>query len=47
MPKNLDATDGLAVALCHFYQKDPMVSKSEYKDWNDYLRKNPDRIKEK
>jgi crossover junction endodeoxyribonuclease RuvC len=45
MPKNLDATDGLAVALCHFYQKNSIVSKREYKDWNDYLRKNPDRIK--
>ncbi len=45
MPKNLDATDGLAVALCHFYQKNSLVSKKEYKDWKDYLRKNPDRIK--
>lgn len=45
MPKNLDATDGLAVALCHYYQKKSMVSKKAYKDWNDYLRKNPDRIK--
>ena len=45
MPKNLDATDGLAVALCHFYQKNSLVSKKEFKDWNDYIRKNPDRIK--
>lgn len=45
LPENLDATDGLAVAMCHFYQKKPSVTKKEYKNWNDYIRKNPERIK--
>ncbi|MBN2213194.1 MAG: crossover junction endodeoxyribonuclease RuvC [Bacteroidales bacterium] len=45
LPGNLDATDGLAVAMCHFYQKNSMVSGGEYKSWSDYLRKNPERLK--
>lgn len=45
MPGNLDATDGLAVAMCHFYQKKSVAAKGEYKNWNDYLRKNPHRLK--
>jgi crossover junction endodeoxyribonuclease RuvC len=45
IPKNLDATDGLAVALCHFYQKDLPDGSNSYKSWNDFIRKNPGRIK--
>lgn len=44
MPKHLDATDGLAVALCHFYQSNVITAPSSYKNWEDFLRKNPDRI---
>lgn len=45
MPKNLDATDGLAAAVCHFYQRAVNTQKSGNKSWEDFLRKNPDRIK--
>ncbi len=45
LPNNLDSTDGLAVALCHFYQKGRINTKGEFKDWRDFIRKNPDRIK--
>ncbi len=45
IPKNLDATDGLAVALCHFYQKNLSDGSNGYKSWNDFIRKNPGRIK--
>ncbi len=45
IPKNLDATDGLAVALCHFYQKNLSDRSNGYKSWNDFIRKNPGRIK--
>ncbi|NLA24348.1 MAG: crossover junction endodeoxyribonuclease RuvC [Bacteroidales bacterium] len=44
MPKHLDATDGLAVALCHHYQAQAINTKSSYKNWEDYLRKNPDKV---
>lgn len=44
MPKNLDATDGLAVAMCHFYQKNTLKTKGSFKNWNDYIRTNPDRV---
>lgn len=46
IPKNLDATDGLAVALCHFYQKDLSDDSNNYKSWNEFIRKNPGRIKQ-
>jgi len=41
-PKLLDATDALAVALCHFYQKDKKTSAN--KKWSSFVRENPDRI---
>lgn len=41
----LDATDGLAAALCHFYQTNtPLVDKS-FNSWKDFINKNPARIK--
>lgn len=46
IPKNLDATDGLAVALCHFYQKEVLAKiPGGSKNWEDFIRKNPGRIK--
>ena len=43
IPKNLDATDGLAVALCHFYQRNPGNKTKNYSGWEDYIKKNPER----
>jgi crossover junction endodeoxyribonuclease RuvC len=43
----LDATDGLAVALCHFYQSDVPQSEKSYNSWKDFMNKNPKRIKTK
>jgi crossover junction endodeoxyribonuclease RuvC len=40
----LDATDGLAAALCHFYQSDKPASTKSYSSWKDYTGKNPDRV---
>jgi crossover junction endodeoxyribonuclease RuvC len=45
MPKNLDATDGLAAAVCHFYQNGIDLSKPGNKSWEECIRKNPGRIK--
>lgn len=44
-PKYLDATDGLAVAMCHFYQGSPTASAKSYGSWDKFLKDNPDRIK--
>ena len=41
----LDATDGLAAALCHFYQTNTIVKGKSYKNWNDFINKNPKRVK--
>jgi crossover junction endodeoxyribonuclease RuvC len=43
MPKLLDASDALAVAVCHHYQKGMVKSKS--KSWEGFLKDNPDRLK--
>jgi crossover junction endodeoxyribonuclease RuvC len=40
----LDATDGLAAALCHFYQSSHPENKSDYKSWKDFMRKNPGKV---
>lgn len=41
----LDATDGLAAALCHFYQSNKPARAKPYSNWKDFIGKNPDRIK--
>lgn len=41
----LDATDGLAAALCHFYQTNTPVQDKSYSTWKDFINKNPKRIK--
>lgn len=45
MPKHLDATDGLAAALCHFYQIPVGENKNAAKSWKEFLSKNPERLK--
>ncbi len=39
-----DATDGVAVALCHHYQSSHPVSMTAMKSWSDFIRKNPGRV---
>lgn len=41
----LDATDGLAAALCHFYQTNNPVADRAYNSWKDFMNKNPRRVK--
>ncbi len=43
--KYLDATDALAVAVCHHFQSKPGMqsSKKTYKNWGAFLIDNPDR----
>ena len=45
MPKNLDATDGLAAAMCHFFQSNRPAVQGGFKSWNEFIGKNPGRVK--
>lgn len=45
IPKDLDATDGLAAAMCHFYQRKPKSDGKNYNSWKDFINKNPNRLK--
>lgn len=45
IPKKLDATDGLAAALCHFFQNQNIQKTSSYNSWSDFINKNPGRTK--
>ncbi|MEX2597999.1 MAG: crossover junction endodeoxyribonuclease RuvC [Salibacteraceae bacterium] len=45
MPKYLDATDGLAVAVCHHFQSSSGLMKGKPKDWSSFIKKNPGRVK--
>jgi crossover junction endodeoxyribonuclease RuvC len=40
----LDASDALAVALCHSQQKQPMDSKKNTTTWTQFVEKNPQRM---
>jgi crossover junction endodeoxyribonuclease RuvC len=46
-PKYFDATDALAVAVCHYFQGNEILNHSSKKinGWKDFLVKNPGRIK--
>ena len=45
-PKYLDATDALAIALCHHYQtSNPLAAVGGSSDWKKFIEANPDRIK--
>jgi len=43
MPKQLDASDGLAAAVCHYFQKSPLPTGKSYTGWKSFLADNPDR----
>lgn len=43
--KTLDATDGLAAAVCHFYQQQNCVSNGKANSWSAFVKNNPDRVR--
>lgn len=44
--KYLDATDALAIAMCHHYQiSNPLAGTGGKTDWKKFLENNPDRVK--
>ena len=46
-PAYFDASDALAVAVCHYFQENSVLSKSGSKvnGWEDFLKNNPSRLK--
>jgi len=45
LPKNLDATDGLAAAVCHFYNQGKFTGEKSYSGWNAFVKQNPNKVK--
>ena len=45
MLPQLDATDGLAAAVCHFFQSSRPQSEAPYTSWKDFVNKNGKRVK--
>ena len=45
MPKNLDSTDGLAAAVCHFFNGGANSKEKKYTGWNAFVSQNPGKIK--
>lgn len=43
--KFLDASDALATAVCHFYSQGAPGGDKSYKSWNEFISKNPDKVK--
>lgn len=45
-PQYLDATDGLATALCHYLQRNTSQTKgNSYSSWKSFISNNPGRVK--
>ena len=43
---NLDATDALATAVCHYYQSSSLLKGGKkYGGWSAFINENPDRVK--
>lgn len=47
MPDKLDATDGLAAAMCHYYQRESLISGAKHKSWAEYVKQKNIPINEK
>src|SRR6056300_725056 len=43
LPKNVDATDGLAAAVCHFYNAGKPEATKAYHSWSSFVSQNKDR----
>lgn len=44
LPKNLDSTDGLAAAVCHFYNGEKTKQSKDYKGWEAYIKQNSKKL---
>ncbi len=45
LPKNLDSTDGLAAAVCHFYNSGRVITGKNYTGWSAFVKQNEKRVK--
>ncbi|MFQ3341148.1 MAG: crossover junction endodeoxyribonuclease RuvC [Flavobacteriaceae bacterium] len=45
LPKNLDATDGLAAAVCHYYNQGSLNQSKNYSGWGAFVSQNPKKVK--
>ena len=48
LPKDLDATDGLAAAVCHYFQTKNVsnqINNTQANSWKEFIRNNPNKIK--
>jgi crossover junction endodeoxyribonuclease RuvC len=43
-PEFLDATDGLAAAVCHYFQGNRISTGKSYTGWKSFLKDNPERL---
>lgn len=44
LPPELDATDALAAALCHFYESSRPQRSAGPRSWKDFVARNPDKL---
>jgi crossover junction endodeoxyribonuclease RuvC len=45
LPKNLDATDGLGAAVCHYYNQGFITQTKSYSGWGAFVNQNPKKVK--
>ena len=45
LPDRLDATDGLAAAVCHHFNAGKIDKQKSYSGWDAFVKQNPDRTK--
>lgn len=45
LPKNLDSTDGLAAAVCHFFNAAKGGNQKKYTGWKAFVSQNPGKVK--
>ena len=45
LPKNLDSTDGLAAAVCHFFNAAKGGDQKKYTGWKAFVSQNPGKVK--
>ncbi len=45
MLPQMDATDGLAAAVCHYFQTNNPAKDKKFTSWKDYMSKNPGKVR--